>query len=154
MDQNTYNYLSFVVSVVSLVVAAIGLFAVYIQVRKIKDATWSNTNSKLCDQSFELLKFFSQFPECYDYFYLKKPLSQDMPNRIQVLFAAEALANFMEHLILQKDNLPPKQWDVWRRFIYTSFKSSVVIGAFIQNNREWYSQELLTIADECKLLYN
>ena len=107
----------------------------------------------MADQSFELLKFLSETPSTYDYFYKKKLLENDAPDKIIALYTAEALANFMEHLILQKDNLPDKQWEVWKRFIYTTFKSSIVLRDFIQDNREWYSSELLAVADECKLLY-
>lgn len=153
MDQDSFNLYNTIISVASLAVTTTGLFAVYIQLRKIQETTWSNTHSKLADQSFELLKFLSETPSTYDYFYNKKPLADDSPNRVVILYTAEALANFIEHIILQKENLPSKQWDVWKRFVYTTLKSSVVLRDFIQNNREWYSPDLLAIADECKLLY-
>ena len=154
MSQESFNLLSVIVSIASLLVTLIGLYGVYIQIRKIRETIWSNTHSKLCDQSFELLRFFSENPKTYDYFYNKKILVQDEPDRIFILYATEALANFMEHLMLQKENLPDKQWEVWKRFIYTTFKSSVIIRTFIQDHREWYSTDLLAIADDCKILYD
>ncbi|GLU56626.1 hypothetical protein [Dyadobacter frigoris] len=154
MEQELYNLLSVIVSIVTLIFTVIGLYAVYIQIRKIRETAWSNTHSKLCDQSFELLRFFSDNPNCYDYLYKGKELDENSPDRVFILLATEALANFMEHIILQKDNLPTKQWDVWRRFVYTEFKCSIVVRNFILENREWYSLELLEIADECKILYS
>lgn len=153
MSQENFNFFSAVIAVISLIVTIVGLYAVYMQLKKIKETTWSNTHSKLADQSFELLKLLSDHPNTYDYFYHKKPLENNAPEKIIVLYLAEALTNFMEHLILQKPNLPQKQWEVWRRFIYTTFKSSVVLRNFIQENREWYSEDLLKIADDCKILY-
>ena len=108
MSQESFNLLSVIVSIASLLVTLIGLYVVYIQIRKIRETIWSNTHSKLCDQSFELLRFFSENPKTYDYFYNKKILVQDEPDRIFILYATEALANFMEHLMLQKENLPDK----------------------------------------------
>ncbi len=153
MEQNAFNLLSAVIAIISLLITMIGLYAVYLQIQKLRESVWSNTHSKLCDQSFELLKFFSENPNTYAYFYERKVLEENAPDRIFILYASEALANFLEHLILQKENLPLKQWQVWERFIYTTFRASAVIGVFIRSNSEWYSKELLMIAEECELRY-
>ena len=150
MNQDQFNLISVVIAAMGMLITLVGLYAVYIQIRKINQAAWSNTHSKLCDQSFELLKFFNENPATYDYFYNKKVLKENDKGRIGILYATEALVNFLEHLILQKDNLPTKQWLVWERFIYTTFNTSVVVCEFIQNNREWYSTDLLEIADKCR----
>ena len=154
MQQGSFNLLSGIISIAALLVTIVGLVAVYVQIKKIRETLWSNTHSKLCDQSFELLRFFSENPKTYDYFYNRKILEPYETDKIFILYATEALANFMEHLILQKENLPEKQWEVWKRFIYTTFKSSIIIRVFIQDHREWYSNDLLAIADECKILYD
>jgi hypothetical protein len=153
MNQDAFNLFSSVISIITLVITIIGLYAVYFQIRKLTETTWSNTHSKLADQSFELLKFMADYPDTYDYFYKKKLLDDKSDNRTIVLYIAEALANFMEHLVLQKENLPEKQWEVWERFIYTTFKTSIVVRNFVQENREWYSSDLLVIADKSKVLY-
>jgi len=153
MDQITYNLVSIILTLVGLLITLIGLFAVYIQIKKLREAAWSNTHSKLCDQSFELLRFFSENPDTYDYFYNRKELKDNARDRVFILYATEALVNFLEHLILQRDNLPAKQWDVWERFIHTTLKSSVIVGRFIQDNRDWYSTDLLKVADKCKKYY-
>ena len=95
----------------------------------------------------------ADYPDTQDYFYKKKLLDDNSDKRVIVLYLAEALSNYMEHLILQKDNLPEKQWEVCKRFIYTTFKTSIVVRNFVQENREWYSLDLLVIADESKVLY-
>jgi hypothetical protein len=69
-----------------------------------------------------------------------------------MLYAAEALANFMEQLVLQQLNLPKKQWQVWRRFICSSFEGSSALQEFFRHHRTWYSPELLRIIDECDQL--
>lgn len=153
MNQENYNLITAIVAILTLMVTIVGLYAVYFQILKIRETTWSTTHSKLTDQSFELLKFMSEHPDTYDYFYKKKLLDDQSANKIIVLYIAEALANFIEHLVLQRNNMPEKQWEVWNRFIYTTFKLSIVVREFVQENREWYSSELSTIADECKVLY-
>lgn len=153
MNQELFNLWSIIIAVLSLLITLVGLYAVYVQISKLRNAAWSNTHAKLCDQSLELLRFFNETPETYDYFYYQKPLADDAPNRVTILYAAEALVNFMEHIILQKENLPDKQWEVWNRFIHTTFKTSVVVSNFIHDNRDWYSPDFLAIADACRVLY-
>ena len=96
-------------SVCSFLITGIGLYAVFLQIRKLRLALWSDTNGKLCDQSLELIRFLAEKPNTYDYFYLNKPLDESDPDKAFVLYGAEALTNFMEHLVLQKDSLPPPQ---------------------------------------------
>jgi hypothetical protein len=44
----------------SLFVTAVGLYAVYLQIRKLRDAIWGDTHGRLCDQSLELLRFLAE----------------------------------------------------------------------------------------------
>lgn len=128
--------------------------AVYVQIRKVRDALWSDTHSRLTEQSLELIKFLAEKPETYDYFYNSKFLQDDAPDRIFVLYAAEALANFMEHLSLQKKSLPLSQWLVWDRYIRGACIDSIVLRHFIDDHRSWYSPELLSIIDGLQLNEN
>jgi hypothetical protein len=148
MSQDLINLITACAAAGSFLVTAIGLYAVYFQMRKLSESIWSNTHSKLCDQSFELKRFLAEKPETYDYFYNGKVLEEGCQDRIYILFAAEALANFLEHLILQKQSLPEQQWEVWRRFICSTFQSSMVLREFLENHRDWYSSELLAMKDD------
>jgi len=154
MDQGTFNLITVVVSIGTLIITLVGLYAVYIQIKKLRQAAWSDTHSKLSDQSFELLRFLAQNPGTYDYFYNRKKLEDDAEDKVFILYATEALVNFLEHLVLQKENLPKRQWHVWKRFIYSTFESSELVCSFIQKYRSWYSAELLAIADEFERRHN
>lgn len=150
MEQDCYNFINIIISVISLAVTIIGLRVAYIQIRKLRKDTWSNMHSRLCDQSFEILKFFNDNPITYDYFYNNKELDENSPDKVTVLYSAEALANFLEHLLLQKENLPKEQWMVWERFINSTFASSIVVKEFINKREDWYSKELVKIANKRK----
>ncbi|CAN5421367.1 hypothetical protein BH09BAC1_BH09BAC1_00750 [soil metagenome] len=149
MAQDAYNLASFILSIVTLLATVIGLLAVYIQIQKVKESLWSNVHSKLCDQSFELIKFFSENPNTYDYFYHNKRLDEKETEKVKILYATEIMANFLEHLLLQKENLPKKQWLVWERFIASTLSSSIIVCQFVQGKKEWYSSDLLAIVDKC-----
>jgi hypothetical protein len=137
-----------VAAVGSLLVTAIGLIALYIQIKKLRDAIWGDTNGRLCEQSFELLKFLAEKPETYDYFYVGKPLEDDHPNKVFILYACEAMANFLEHVVLQRGNLPKHQWVAWSRYIRSTYEASPAIREFIEINRDWYSDDLIKLIAE------
>ena len=147
MDQNLINILTALATIGSFLVTAIGLIAVYVQIKKLRESIWGNTHSKLCDQSFELIKFLSEKPQTYDYFYNGKVLEEGSKDQVYVLYATEALANFLEHLVLQKSNLPDRQWEVWYRFICSTYTGSEVLRQFLHTHRDWYSSELLSLTD-------
>jgi hypothetical protein len=81
--------------------------------------------------------------------YAGHELESENPDRIRILYVIEAIANFLEHLVLQKPNLPKRQWTTWLRFIRSTYESSPAIREFIKSRRDWYSEELLSILDEC-----
>lgn len=136
-------------AVASLLVTASGLIAVFVQVRDVRRTLSSNTQSKLCDQSFDILRYLTDHPITYDYFYNGKLLDENDPNKVVVLYAAETLANFMEHLILQEENLPKQQWKVWQRFIRNTYENAPALQTFIKTHREWYADDLIKIVEEC-----
>jgi hypothetical protein len=150
MDRPWTEVLQAIASVGTLIVTAAGLFAVYIQIRKLQSAVWGETHGKLCDQSLELLKMLAEKPSTRPYFAESKELSADEPEHAFVLYAAEAIANFMEHLVLQRDNLPQNQWDRWNDFIDGQLEESPVIQEFLLRNRQWYSTALMAHVDELK----
>src|SRR6476659_8876519 len=100
-----------VAAVLSLFVTGGGLVAVFIQIRKLREAVWGETNGRLCDQSLELLRFLAEKPDTYDFFYRGIEAGDDHPDRVFILYASETIANFIEHVALQKPTLNPGQCD-------------------------------------------
>ena len=106
MDRPWTEVVEAVGSIGTLLVTAAGLFAVYVQIRKLQRSVWGETHGKLCDQSLDILKFLAEKPSAYPYFYLGKELPQDEPDRVFILYVSEAIANFLEHLVLQRKTSP------------------------------------------------
>jgi hypothetical protein len=150
VDPNWAATASAVAAILSLIAITAGsLGLLWYQLLKLEQATWGDTHSKLYEHSLELLRFLAEKPETYDYFYNGKELAKDDPNRIFVLYASEALANFCEELVLLKDKLPKKQWEVWHRFICDTYESSPPVRDFMKDHQHWYSAELKSITDKC-----
>ena len=85
-------------------VALGGIFFVRKQLKQVERTIRGDVHERLTTESIEILKFLATNPESYSYFYEGKPLTNDDPNRVFVLYAAEITANYMEHVINQKGN--------------------------------------------------
>jgi hypothetical protein len=88
------NALKAVTEFGTFLATTIGIVFVYFQIKKLKQSIYSNTHSKLCDQSLELIRFLAEKPETYDYFYKGKALEENHKDRVFILYAYEALAIF------------------------------------------------------------
>src|ERR1700730_11892692 len=62
----------------------------------------ANVSERLASQSIEILKYIADDPLLYEYFYKNKPLLDERPERAKVLCCAEIVANFLEHIVLQR----------------------------------------------------
>lgn len=131
-----------VTSILALLITGLGLLAVYVQIRKLKEAVWGDTHAKLCEQSLDVLRFIAERPATYAYFYHGKALEAGDPNEVEVLLTCEAVANYLEHIVLQRENLPEGQWTTWRAFVKSTYDSSPALRAFLSRHPVWYAKEL------------
>jgi hypothetical protein len=94
------------------------------------------------------LKLLATHPESYAYFYEGKSLKNDDPNRAFVMYAAEVLANYMENVINQKENMSEQDRKVWDHFVIDTCKLAPVVCAVVLGRKRWYSPDLVRIMED------
>ena len=134
----------------SAALTAIMSILVICQLRQVARSVRGDTHGKLCDESFEILKIMAEQPDVYDYFYENKKLAPDSEARVRVLCVCECLANFLEHVSLQRENLPNNVWETWHAFICDSYLRSSVLRDHFDKFRGWCTSEILDIVAQCK----
>jgi serine/threonine protein kinase len=72
----------------------------------------------------------------------------DDPTAIPCL--AEMIANYLNLVALQKDNLPGNVWERWRNFILDAVQSSPVVFDHFAKYPHWYSEEVNAIIRQVK----
>jgi hypothetical protein len=130
------------------VVALGGIFFVREQLKQVERTIRGDVHERLTAESIEILKFLATHPESYAYFYEKKSLKTDDPDRAFVLYAAEILANYMENVITQRENMSERDRKVWDHFVVDTSKLAPVVRTVLLEHREWYSPELVKIAED------
>jgi hypothetical protein len=129
-------------------VALGGIFFVRQQLRQVERTIRGDTHERLTTESFEVLKFLAIQPDSYPYFYEGKKLEENYTHRVFILYAAEMLANYLEHVILQKPNMKAADWAVWKRFLCDSLKLAPTVRQQLLGPRKlWYTAELVLLAE-------
>ena len=134
----------------SLLVTLFGFLFVLRQLRQVERNIRGETNASLCHQSIEILKAMMSRQECYPFFYDNKPLPEDHPHRVEILCLTEMIANYLDLVALQKDNLPPTAWTGWHKFILDTLQMSPVVREHLTKYGAWCSTELQAIVKQAK----
>jgi len=127
----------------ALLVAIIGFFILIIQIRQLERAIRSDTHSSLYSQCFDTTKLFYLNAKFLPYVYENKDLSKDDPSFYELSVLVEIIADFFEHIALQKTNLPDEVWNHWNNYIRSIYKSCPLLREHFRKRAEWYSEAIL-----------
>lgn len=100
-------------------------------------ANQASVSERLASQSIEILKYIADDPQLYEYFYKNKPLVIEAPTRTKVLCCAEIMANFLEHISLQRPSLPVASQEALMRYVRDHYSASRVVREFVTDHRHW-----------------
>jgi hypothetical protein len=103
-------------SVATAIIAGVGVYFVTKQLRQVERTIRGTTHERLTGESLEILRFLAEHPETYSYFYDGKTLEENNPDRVIILYSAEIICNYIEHVCLQRPNMTAGDWNVWRIF--------------------------------------
>jgi hypothetical protein len=93
--------------------------------------------------SLDIMKYIADNPELYKYFYESQELRDDDVNRVKVLCCAEMIANYLDAVVMHKSHMPKSVWGRWKVFITEQVRSSPALRDFVNEYRQWYSNELV-----------
>ena len=132
------------------IVILLGSTSAYSIWRTLKEMSLANQASvseRLASQSIEILKYIADDPRLYEYFYKNKPLVGETPTRTKVLCCAEIMANFLEHIFLQRPSIPVASQEAWMRYVRDHYSASHVVREFVTEHRHWYADAFLNFLD-------
>jgi hypothetical protein len=143
---------SAVSSLLVAVVAIIGAFYVPRQFKQVERSIRGSTYERLTNESFEVIKFLASRPNSHPYFYEGKEFDRGSPDSEFVLYAAEVVSNFLEHVVLEKTNMTGLDWTVWEKTVIDSYGNSPVVRERLKKYEKWYIPELIEIVGKIRPL--
>ena len=140
MSADTVAVLNMVAAWCTAGVGLGGIIFVLKQIRQVKISLQSSTNERLMAESLEILRFLAEHPGNYDYFYHGKEPPKTQSEDLKC--ATEMIANYLEHVVLQKDTLPKHVQESWYTFVTDTYARSPVVRWHLNEYRKWYDDRL------------
>lgn len=104
-----------------------------------------SATSALYEQMVSIDRFFIEKPELKGFVYHNEDIVLSDPNYRKVRSLAEMMADLMEHIYLQKNNLPEAVWLNWKAYMAELYKTSPILRQHFDENRDWYPAEMFEI---------
>ena len=150
------DYFNTTIAVITLLVTAVGLFAISRQLEQSRATLLSNTSEHMYARMHDIHKVFIERPHLRAYFYHGAPaprLEDDAERYYEVLSAAEMLCDFFHQVLVELDTLPEDDRDYspemyqdlysgWTAYIKDVYKRSPVFRDYYQANQNWYTSNL------------
>ena len=128
---------------IPILLDCLSAYSIWRTLKKMSLANQASVSESLASQSIETLKYIADDPQLYEYFYKNKALVVETPTRPNVLCCAEIMANFLEHIFLQRPSLPVASQEAWMRYVRDHYSASHVVREFVTEHRHWYADAFL-----------
>lgn len=134
----------------SLLIAVVGFLILIFQIKQLERAIRGDTQSGLYAHTFEIMKFIADSPQIRPYFYDGKELRAGDESYDLVMTATEIVADFFEHVVLQKANLPDEVWQKWCLQIQKTYSNSPALQEYYAKNKLAYSMDVVSLCEQSK----
>jgi hypothetical protein len=132
---------------IAVLLGGVSAYCIWRQLTALALTGQANVSERLASQSIEILKYIANDPLLYEYFYENKPLLDERPERAKVLCCAEIVANFLEHIVLQRPSLPRASREAWMLYVRDHYNASSVVREFVTHHRDWYADVFVKFVD-------
>lgn len=125
-----------------------GFIFIYKQIKQNRLSVENQARGSIYQLSHSTYKLFIDRPELRPFFYTTKQLpntsevhDKNLPNRDQILAAAELLVDYFEHITLSKNVINKQLYDSWIKYITQLCHNSDAIQVFLKENGTHYTNE-------------
>ena len=135
-------------SVVSVIIAAVGIPILYLQVKDLKASVRSSAHAAIYNQAETLRGYLVQYPHLRKYFFDNEDITSKDVEYNRVISIAEIYLNYLEHITVTQDSFGKKNVASLKRFISSAFEKSPILKQHLKNNAPLYSDALHTIVEK------
>jgi hypothetical protein len=132
---------------IAILLGCLSAYSIWRTLKEMSLANQASISERLASQSFEILRYIADDPQLYEYFYKNKELVDKGPTGTKVLCWAEIMANFLEHIFLQRPSLPDASQEAWMRYVQDHYAASRVVRDFVTEHRRWYAHAFMNFIE-------
>jgi hypothetical protein len=134
--------LQFSVSVVGLLIAAIGLPLLYMQLRGLRKSILTATHAAMYHQAAEFRSHLIQYPHLRKYFFDGWEIAPEDDDYDRVITLAEVFLNYLEHIAVLGNSFGSENRPALDRFSQVAFERSPILRQHLARNQASYSDTL------------
>ena len=134
--------LQIIVACLSVLIAAIGIPALYLQLRDLKHSLKVGSHTAIYAQAAAVRGHLIEYPELRKYFFDGVEISPSDQDYSRVLSIAEVYLNYLESIAVLDRNFGVENFDSLHSFIATALRNSPVMRDHLQGHPEIYSHAL------------
>lgn len=130
-------------SIIGSIVAVVGLPVLIYQIVQLRQTIRAEAHGKVYENSLEVQKLLLDNPEFRPFFYEGATMEPTDERYPRLLAMAEIFTDYLEHIALQRENVPDEvktAWDGYARFF---LESSPIIRSFVAQHRSSYCRSFL-----------
>lgn len=135
-------------SIVSVLIAFIGIPILYIQLRGLKVSIRNSTHAAIYGQAETLRGYLIQYPHLRKYFFDNEEILPDDKNYSRVVSIAEIYLNYLEQIAVLKDSFGKENLNSLRKFTKSALKKSPIVRQHLKSDAALYSNALHRMAEE------
>jgi hypothetical protein len=137
-EKMDWNAISAMAGVGAFGAAVAGIGLIFLQIRRIGNQISASSCATLYGQMIEIDRFFVQHQDLKAYIYKSKAIAGSDPAYDSVRSLAEMMVDLMEHLYVQKGNLPDRVYKPWLQYFASIYDNSPIVREHLNQSGDWY----------------
>ena len=121
-----------IATVVGVCIALVGVPIFIHQVRQLERSIRGDTHEKLYAHSAILMQLVFDNPELRPFVWGNVEIPADHPLTPRAQTLVEMYAQFVEHIVLQRPNMPPDLWPPWSKYVDAILETSPSLRKYIR----------------------
>ena len=137
-----------ILSILSVLIAAVGIPILYLQLKDVKATVRSSAHSAIYNQAENLRGYLIEYPHLRKYFFNNEKIKPEKPEYDRVLSIAEIYLNYLEQIAVLKDNFGKENQSSLNSFVAHAFRKSPILRQHLNDNAPPYSATLHKMMEE------
>ncbi len=144
MEVNWSEAAQGICAILAIVITLLGYFFIIRQINQTNKSIQHTSSVAIYSISSEFYKFLADNSNLRPYFYDRKELAENDPNKDKLFAMCEYLADFFEFVIIESNDLDERIFESWKDYMDMIHENSPVFRLYLTLYASSYTQELLT----------
>ena len=135
-------------AIAGVLVALLGFGLLFHQIRQLRQTIQAESHGRIYQHALEVQKLFVEHPDLRRFFYGREELKAGDRDYDKVLAFAELVADYLEHIMLQRPNVPSEVQKAWENYTGLMLTSSPVLRQVLIEHQGGYCRSFVQFCEK------